>query len=64
MEYRSFGQTDITVSALGFGCWDATVGQTAGAEGYGAEMATAVQCAVNMGITCFDTAPVYGSGKS
>ena len=58
MEYRKFGPTDITVSALGFGCYDAAGG------GYGDKMAAAVQQAVDLGITCFDTAAGYGNGES
>ena len=58
MEYRKFGSTDIAVSALGFGCYDAAGG------GYGDKMAAAVQRAVDLGITCFDTAVGYGNGES
>ncbi len=64
MEYRKFGPTDLTVSVLGCGCWDASVPQVAGGGGYGEEMSAAVQRALDLGITCFDTAPVYGGGAS
>ena len=59
MEYRKLGPTDITVSALGMGCYDAG-GWPSGFDGMGA----AVDRAVDLGITCFDTAPNYGSGES
>ena len=59
MEYRKFGPTDITVSALGFGCHDA-----AGWESGFDQMSAAVHRAVDLGITCFDTAAVYGGGDS
>ena len=61
MEYRRFGPTDMTVSALGFGCWE--MGGTYGdiAE---AEVAAAVNRAIDLGINCFDTAPAYGGGES
>ena len=58
MEYRKFGPTDMTVSVLGFGCWDAANG------GYGDKMAAAVHRALDLGVTCFDTAPHYGGGDS
>lgn len=58
MEYRKFGSTDITVSALGFGCYDAAGG------GYGDKMAAAVHRALDLGVTCFDTAVGYGNGES
>ena len=58
MEYRKIGQTDITVSALGCGCWDAA------GVGYGDDMTAAVHRALDLGITCFDTAPVYNKGDS
>ena len=53
MEYRRFGPTDMTVSALGFGCWE--MGGTYGdiAE---AEADAAVNWAIDLGINCFDTA--------
>ena len=61
MEYRRFGPTDMTVSVLGFGCWE--MGGTYGdiAE---AEVTAAVNRAIDLGINCFDTAPAYGSGES
>ena len=61
MEYRRFGPTDITVSALGFGCWE--MGGTYG-DVTEPEVAAAVNRAIDLGINCFDTAPAYGRGES
>ena len=58
MEYRTFGRTDITVSALGFGCFEYGAGK------YGDEMSAAVNRAIDLGVTCFDTAAMYGEGDS
>jgi L-galactose dehydrogenase/L-glyceraldehyde 3-phosphate reductase len=57
MRYRRLGNTGITVSEIGFGC-----GPTAGLMIYGtrAEQQAAVQQATGLGITYFDTAPIYG----
>src|SRR4030095_8500778 len=61
MEYRSFGKTGMQVSAIGFGCWE--IG-----GGYGSieedQFIQAVQGALDLGITCFDTAEAYGFGAS
>ena len=61
MEYRPFGRTGLQVSALGFGCWEM-------GGGYGdietAEVAAAVNRAIDVGVNCFDTAPAYGRGQS
>ena len=61
MEYRKFGPTDMTVSVLGFGCWEM-------GGGYGdiseSEVIEAVHRAIDLGINCFDTAPAYGRGES
>ena len=64
MEYRTFGSTDIKISALGFGCWDASVSQAEPGEGYGDLMGAAIDRAIDMGINCFDTSPAYGMRKS
>jgi myo-inositol catabolism protein IolS len=61
MEYRRFGQTDLEVSALGYGCWE--VGGTYGRIDTG-EFERAVAEAVDNGVTCFDTAEAYGMGVS
>ena len=61
MEYRRFGPTDMTVSALGFGCWE--MGGTYG-DVTEPEVAAAVNRAIDLGINCFDTAPAYGGGES
>ena len=61
MEYRPFGQTGIEVSAIGVGCWE--IG-----GGYGSieeqEFIAAVHTALDLGLTCFDTAEAYGFGAS
>ena len=58
MEYRKFGPTDLTVSVLGFGCYEY------GDFKYGDEMVAAIHQALDEGVTCFDTAPHYGKGAS
>jgi aryl-alcohol dehydrogenase-like predicted oxidoreductase len=61
MEQRSFGTTGLRVSALGFGC-----GAVGGlmVKGDPSEQRTAVQRALDAGVTYFDTAADYGSGRS
>jgi len=61
MEYRPFGQTGIQVSAIGFGCWEIGGGYGSIEEG---QFIQAVQRALDLGITCFDTAEAYGFGAS
>ena len=71
MNTRTLGKSDIEVSALGFGCW-AIGGEwtdPAGRPlGWGpvddAESIRAVHRALDLGITFFDTADVYGAGHS
>lgn len=70
MELRSFGNTDLRVSEVGFGAWaiggSAMVGDTA--IGWGkADDATskkAILKAVELGINFFDTADIYGLNHS
>ena len=61
MEYRTFGDTGIQVSALGFGCGD--VGGLI-VRGTVQDRIDAVARALNAGITYFDTASGYGRGQS
>ena len=61
MEYRKFGPTDMTVSVLGFGCWEMGGGYGDIAE---ADITAAINRAIDLGINCFDTAPGYGGGAS
>ena len=63
MEYRKFGATDITTSAIGFGCHDMGNFYSWGEE-YIDRMIDTVHRALDQGITCFDTAPHYGGGDS
>lgn len=62
MEYRRLGTTDLRVSALGVGTWEI------GNRGYGhtsdEEAAAAIRRALDLGVTCFDTAPAYGFGHA
>jgi aryl-alcohol dehydrogenase-like predicted oxidoreductase len=61
MEFRQFGQTDIEVSAIGFGCWE--ISGTYGPID-AAQFDRAVNRALDDGINCFDTAEAYGMGVS
>src|SRR5579859_76615 len=60
MEYRQLGRDGPFVSTIGFGTWPI------GGKGYGIANDTDVECAVDraidLGITLFDTAPAYGGG--
>ena len=61
MEYRRFGQTDLHVSIIGFGCWE--IGGTYGQIDE-THFIRAVHRAIDSGINCFDTAEAYGMGVS
>ncbi len=60
MEYRTLGPSGPQVSVIGFGSWPI------GGQGYGPandeDIARAVNHALDLGITLFDTAPAYGGG--
>lgn len=58
MEQRTFGNTDLTCSALGFGTWE--LGTTQYGEIDVDEAVRAVHMAIDHGVTLFDTAEVYG----
>lgn len=61
MEYRELGRTGWKVSALSFGAW--AIGGTWGAVDDRESMA-ALHRALDLGVNFFDTADVYGDGRS
>ncbi len=61
MQYRKFGRTGWTVSALSFGSW--AVGGDWG-EVNDRESMAAFRRAIELGVNFFDTADVYGDGRS
>ena len=67
MNYRPLGGTGLTVSEIGFGTWGIG-GATKGAVSYGptddAQSRLALRRALDLGITFFDTADLYGYGHS
>jgi aryl-alcohol dehydrogenase-like predicted oxidoreductase len=62
MKTRAFGRTGWQVSEIGFGAWGIGGSDWAGADEHEA-MAT-LHAALDGGITFFDTADVYGDGRS
>ncbi len=63
MEYRQLGQSDLKVSAIGYGAWG--IGGFPFWETEGERASTkSVKKAYELGINFFDTAPVYGFGVS
>ncbi|GHE68380.1 aldo/keto reductase [Streptomyces capitiformicae] len=68
---RQLGRSGIQVSALGFGCW-AIGGEWTDTEGQplgwgkidDEESVRAIHRALDLGVTFFDTADVYGTGHS
>ncbi|MCF3961388.1 aldo/keto reductase [Streptomyces fuscigenes] len=71
MENRTWGDSGISVGALGFGCW-AIGGEWRDGDGsplgWGRvdddESLAAVRRALDLGVTFFDTADLYGAGHS
>ncbi len=63
MEYRKLGGSDLEISAVGFGAWGIGGHPFWHSEGDGAS-ARAICKAYDLGINFFDTAPVYGFGRS
>lgn len=61
MEYRELGRTGWKVSALSFGAW--AIGGTWGAVD-DQESLAALHRAFDLGVNFFDTADVYGDGRS
>jgi aryl-alcohol dehydrogenase-like predicted oxidoreductase len=70
MEYRTLGSTDLKVSEIGFGAW--AIGGTSEAAGqqwgWGEtpeeDAIAAIHRARDLGVNFFDTADVYGNGRS
>ncbi|MBV9470124.1 MAG: aldo/keto reductase, partial [Abitibacteriaceae bacterium] len=61
MKFRTFPQTDLTVSEVGFGVWTVATGWW-GAK-TDAEAIALLHTARDCGITFFDTADTYGNGR-
>ena len=63
MQYRRLGNNDLEVSVIGFGCW--AMGKAFwGDDVVDDDSIAAVRHALDLGITLFDTAAVYGLGHS
>lgn len=63
MIYRTIGNTDMKVSAIGLGTWAIGGGPWWGTTD-DAESIRTIHAAIDAGINLIDTAPVYGFGKS
>jgi aryl-alcohol dehydrogenase-like predicted oxidoreductase len=67
MRYRTLGDTGLVVSEVGFGAWGIG-GRSPGSTSYGPtrddESRAALRRAFDCGITFYDTANVYGDGRS
>ena len=63
MNNRTLGRSGIAVSPMGIGCW-AMGGSGWGGGADDAESIRGIQKGLAMGVTFFDTADVYGMGRS
>src|SRR3954463_16239856 len=61
MEFRTLGRTDWKISTVSFGAW--AIGGTFGTVKDDDSMA-ALHAALDRGVNFFDTADVYGDGRS
>jgi aryl-alcohol dehydrogenase-like predicted oxidoreductase len=61
MKYRQLGDTDLTVSEVGFGAWTLTSGWWG--EHADDSAINLLRLAYDLGVTFFDTADVYGDGR-
>ncbi len=62
MDYRVLGRTGWKISSIGFGAW--AIGGDAWGGADDAESLRALHRAVDLGVNFFDTADVYGDGRS
>ena len=62
MEFRELGRTGIKVSTIGMGCW--AIGGDAWGPVEDADSLAAIDRALELGVNLFDTADVYGRGRS
>src|SRR5215467_15947195 len=58
MEKRTLGKSNLEVSALGLGCMGMSFGYGPAKDEQ--EMVSVIRSAVDLGVTFFDTAEVYG----
>ena len=61
MKQRAFGKHGVNVSEIGFGAW--AIGGSWGPQGDDDSVA-ALSRALDLGVTCIDTAAGYGNGRS
>jgi aryl-alcohol dehydrogenase-like predicted oxidoreductase len=62
MKYRTYPNSNVTVSEVGFGCWTTSTGWWG--EKSDDEAVSLLQAAFDRGITLFDAADTYGNGRS
>jgi len=62
MQYRKLGNSDLNVPVISFGAWAAGGWLWGGPDDDNA--VRAMESAIDLGITCIDTAPAYGMGHS
>jgi aryl-alcohol dehydrogenase-like predicted oxidoreductase len=62
MQKRKLGKSNLEVSAIGLGCMGMSFGY--GPAGDEQEMISVIRAAVDLGVTFFDTAEVYGPFKN
>jgi len=62
MKYRTYPNTDVSVSEVGFGLWTTSTGWWG--EKSDDEAVAMLRQAFDLGITLFDAADTYGSGRS
>lgn len=62
MEYRKLGRAGIEVSVIGMGCW--AIGGDAWGPVEDETAKAAIRRALDLGVNFFDTADVYGRGRS
>ena len=61
MKKRTLGSSGLEVSAIGLGCMTMTGGYSTTPERR--DMITLLHRAVDLGVTFFDTAEIYGSAR-
>ncbi|HEV3222032.1 MAG TPA: aldo/keto reductase [Puia sp.] len=62
MEYRKLGNTEVKLSAITFGAW--AIGGWMWGGAVKKDALEAIAASYDYGVTSFDTAPIYGQGRS